>query len=230
MDIRVGTSGYQYKFWRGTLYDAKCKEADMLAAYAKVFGTVEINNTFYRMPKRDVLAKWANQVPDGFRFSIKAPQRITHVQRLVPKDDSIAYFFETLKALEDKLGVVLFQLPPYLKLDVERLAGFLDLVPPAVRVAFEFRHESWCDPTVHALLRERGASLCTADIEEGDTPVVSTSDLGYVRLRREVYSDTELTAWWARLRTEPWQQVFVFFKHEEDAPALAQRFVARSVP
>ncbi|HEX2676072.1 MAG TPA: DUF72 domain-containing protein [Polyangiales bacterium] len=230
MRARVGTSGYQYKFWRGSFYDEKLKEADMLPAYAAQLETVEINNTFYRMPKREVLAKWASQVPDGFRFAIKAPQRITHIERLKPpaegKSDSVSYLFTNLEALGDKLGMVLFQLPPNLKKDMPRLQAFLARVPSGARISFEFRHESWNDPEVTDFLRERGIALCTADVDDGDTQLVPTAPFGYVRLRREVYSDDELAVWAKRIAAEPWSEVFVYFKHEEEAPSFAKRLIS----
>jgi uncharacterized protein YecE (DUF72 family) len=227
MLVRIGTSGYQYKFWRGTFYAEKLKEAEMLAAYAAQLDTVEINNTFYRMPRREVLEKWASQVPASFRFSIKASQRITHIERLKPstgeRGDSVAYLFSNLEALGDKLGVVLFQLPPNLKKDMERLRAFFERLPASARVSFEFRHESWNDAEVNDFLRERGASLCTADLDEGDCELTPTAPLGYVRLRREVYDDALLATWAQRIAAQPWREVFVFFKHEEEAPSFAKR-------
>lgn len=228
MQVRIGTSGYQYKFWRGTFYADKLKEADMLAAYAKQLPTVEINNTFYRMPKREVLAKWASQVPDDFRFAIKAPQRITHIERLknTGESDSVAYLFGNLEALGDKLGVVLFQLPPNLKKDMERLRSFFLRLPGSARVSFEFRHDSWNDAEVSDALRERGIALCTADTDDGPSELTPTADFGYVRLRRETYSDAELREWAARIHAQPFRQAFVYFKHEEEAPAFAARLRA----
>ncbi len=226
MQVRVGTSGYQYKFWKGTFYDAKCKESDMLAAYASSLGTVEINNTFYRMPKPEVLAKWAAAVPDTFRFAIKAPQRITHMQRLKVEDDSLAYFVKALDALGGKLGVVLFQLPPFLRKDVTRLRTFLSHVPKSLVTSFEFRHESWHDDEVFSVLREHRAALCTADTDDADGEIVVTGATGYVRLRREHYDDATLAVWAERIRTQPFEQAFVYFKHEPEAPFFAQRLEA----
>ncbi len=226
MQVRIGTSGYQYKQWRGSFYGEKCKDADMLAAYATQLDSVEINNTFYRMPKREVLARWAQQVPESFRFAIKAPQRITHVQRLKAEDDSLELLLENLQVLGDKLGVVLFQLPPFLRKDEERLGKFLERLPKGLPVSFEFRHESWNDAAVHAQLREHGAALCTADVDEGDCELVATARFGYLRLRRELYSDAELAAWAARIEAQAWERAFVYFKHEDDATVLARRLRA----
>jgi uncharacterized protein YecE (DUF72 family) len=230
MTLRVGTSGYQYKFWRGTFYSEKCKEADMLTEYGRQLATVEINYTFYRMPKREFMERWAAQVPDDFRFSIKASRRITHDKRLKEVGDLTGYLFDTCKALGDKLGVVLFQLPPNLKADMERLARFLELVPEGVRVALEVRHPSWLEDGVYARLRERGVALVCNDQGEGEEaiPLVMTAPFAYLRLRREEYTDDELKETLAAVRAQPFEDVFAFFKHEEGAAVRAQRLLALS--
>jgi len=230
MRVLVGTSGYSYKQWKGRFYPEKMKEPEMLGFYAQRFPTVEINNTFYRMPARELLAKWAAETPETFTFALKAPQRITHQKRLGDVADDLAYFLGTAEAMGSKLGPVLFQLPPYLKKDLPRLRSFLELVPPASRAAFEFRHESWFDDEVVTALRERQAVLCTADTEEGGPPaeVNPTADWGYLRLRRADYGEEQLRAWADRIRAQPWQDAFVFFKHEDEAkgPELAERLTA----
>ena len=227
MRVLVGTSGYSYKQWKGRFYPDKMKESEMLGFYARRFPTVEINNTFYRMPSRDVLAKWAADTPESFTFVLKAPQRITHQKRLGDVADDLEYFLGTAEAMGAKLGPLLFQLPPYLKKDIARLRRFLELVPPGRRAAFEFRHESWFDEEVTAALRERKAALCTADTEEGGPPaeVSPTADWGYLRLRRADYDEEQLKSWAGRIRAQPWQDAFVFFKHEDEAkgPELAER-------
>lgn len=230
MRLRVGTSGYQYKFWRGTFYSEKCKEADMLSEYGRQLATVEINYTFYRMPKPEFMARWAAQVPDDFRFSIKASRRITHDKRLKEVGELTGYLFDTCKVLGDKLGVVLFQLPPNLKADLERLARFLELIPGGIRVALEVRHPSWLDEQVYARLRERGVALVCNDQGEGEEaiPLVMTAPFTYLRLRREEYTDDELKAAVASVRALPFEDVFAFFKHEEGAALRAQRLVALS--
>lgn len=228
MDLRVGTSGYQYKFWRGTFYSDKCKEADMLTEYGRQLRTVEINYTFYRMPKPELMERWASQVPDDFRFSIKASRRITHDKRLKDVGELTGYLFDTCRKLGDKLGVVLFQLPPNLKADMDRLGKFLELVPNDVRVALEVRHASWLDEAFYAKLRERNVALVCNDQGEGEEaiPLVQTAPFAYLRLRREEYTDDELKETLASVRAHPFQDVFCFFKHEEGAAVRAQRLIA----
>jgi uncharacterized protein YecE (DUF72 family) len=225
MRVRVGTSGYQYAFWRGHFYSERCKEGEMLAEYGAKLPTVEINNTFYRMPKPAVLERWASQVSENFRFSLKASRRITHQQRLKEVGDNVGYLFATAAALGDKLGVVLFQLPPNLRKDLARLDAFLAALPASSRVALEFRHESWFDDEVYERLRAREVALCICDEGEGEraVPFVATSAFGYLRLRRERYTDEELAQVASAVASQPWSEAYAFFKHEEDAPELAAR-------
>jgi uncharacterized protein YecE (DUF72 family) len=229
MQVLVGTSGFSYKEWKGSFYPEGLKEADMLRYYAERLTTVEINNTFYRMPKASLLESWAALVPPGFVFVLKGSQRITHMKRLRDTGDSVDYLFKTAAILGDKLGPVFFQLPPSLKKDLPRLAAFLELLPPERPVAFEFRHQTWFDDEVYEALRAKGAALCTADTDEsGDegAPIVPTAGWGYLRLRRAGYSDEDLRGWAAKVRAQAWDRAFVFFKHEEagKGPALAARF------
>jgi uncharacterized protein YecE (DUF72 family) len=225
MRVRVGTSGYQYKFWRGHFYSESCKEAGMLAEYGTKLPTVEVNNTFYRMPKPAVMARWAEQVPDGFRFAVKASRRITHIKRLKEVESDVAYLFESARELGPKLGPVLFQLPPNLRCDRARLVAFLAALPAGASAAIEFRHESWFDEEVYGLLRERGVALCISDEGEGEkaTPFVATAEFGYLRLRREVYEPAELAAIAEQVKAQAWSDAYAFFKHEQDAPELAAR-------
>ena len=225
MQIRVGTSGYQYAFWRGHFYSEGCKEAGMLTEYGQKLPTVEINNTFYRMPKREVLERWASQVPAGFQFTLKASRRITHIKRLKEVGDDVRYLLENARVLGDKLAAVLFQLPPNLKHDLARLDAFLEAMPPATRAAVEFRHESWFSDDVYARLRARDVALCISDEGEGEkaTPFVATASYGYLRLRREVYADAELLELAQRVRAQVWTDAYAYFKHEQDAPELAAR-------
>ena len=230
MHVFTGTSGYSYKEWKGRFYPEKMKEADMLAHYAGRFPTVEINNTFYRMPAPEMLRKWGEQTPESFTFVLKAPQRITHHRRLAAAEDDVAYFFDTAKALGPKLGPVLFQLPPYMKKDLDRLKAFLDLLPPDPPAAFEFRHASWFDDEVREALRARGAALCLADTDEEPlTDIAVTAPWGYLRLRRLAYSEADIAAWADRVRAQSWDRAFVFFKHEDEArgPEFAATFAAR---
>jgi uncharacterized protein YecE (DUF72 family) len=221
MQIHVGTSGYSYKEWKGSFYPEDLKNADMLRFYAGRFSSVEINNTFYRMPKTSVLESWAEQVPPGFLFVLKASQQITHRKRLKETGEPLDYLLKTASVLGERLGPVLFQLPPYFKKDVARLRGFLALLPEGRPFAFEFRHETWADDEVRDALRERNAALVCADTEgsgEDGAPIVPTADWGYLRLRRCDYTDAELAPWADRIRAQPWQRAFVFFKHEDDRP------------
>jgi uncharacterized protein YecE (DUF72 family) len=224
MRVLVGTSGYSYKEWKGSFYPEDLPASDMLRFYAARLPTVEINNTFYRMPRAEMLAKWAEQVPDGFRFALKATQRITHQKRLKEAADSVDYFFGAARTLGDRLGPVLFQLPPNFKKDVPRLKDFLAQLPPASQCAFEFRHETWFDDETFEALRSAGCALCHAEDEDLATPDVATTGWGYLRLRRQDYGPEDLGVWAKRIAQEPWGEAYVFFKHEESGrgASLAQ--------
>lgn len=227
MRVRTGTSGFSYPAWEGHFYPPGTKRPDMLSFYAGKLGAVEINNTFYRMPKADLLERWRDSVPESFRFVLKASRRITHHQRLKDADDSVEYLFNTAKVLGEQLGPFLFQLPPYLRRDDDRLAAFLERLPAGLRAAFEFRHASWFDDAVFALLEEAGAALCVADAGgDHDAPLVATTDFGYLRLRREDYDEAALRSWADRIRRQPWRETYVFFKHEDEGagPRMAARF------
>ena len=224
----IGTSGYSYPEWKGNFYPEKMAAKDMLGFYAGRFPTVEINNTFYRMPKEDLLRGWAEQVPEHFAFVIKASQRITHIQRLKECGELLRYLYRVTATLGPRLGPLLFQLPPNFKKDVPRLEAFFDAMPERRRVALEFRHASWFDDEVYEALRRRGAALCVADTgEEPAAPLVATTDWGYLRLRREEFSDPELREWARRIREQPWSDAFVFLKHEEEGkgPKLAAKLM-----
>ena len=226
--IHVGTSGFSYPAWKGAFYPADLPAKQMLSFYAQRFSSCEINNTFYRMPKADALAKWLSEVPDGFSFVLKAPQQITHRQRLVGSADTLAHFWKTLESLGDKLGPALFQLPPFQRKDLPRLADFLALMPQGARAAFEFRHPSWFEDDVYATLAARGAALCVAEADDLQTPLVATATWGYLRLRRVEYDEAALAAWNARVHEQAskWTETYVYFKHEDAGvgPRLAARF------
>jgi uncharacterized protein YecE (DUF72 family) len=221
--IHVGTSGYSYPEWRGTFYPERFPPGRMLPFYAERFGTVELNNTFYRMPTPKTIAAWDQETPAGFRFALKVPQRITHFARLRDVGDSLRFLLDTVAGLGAKLGPLLLQLPPNFRKDVGRLDDCLALVPPSVRIAAEFRHASWLDEEVYAVLRARNAALCLADTEESTTPDVVTADFGYLRLRDRAYTPDELAQWARRAARPEWRDAFVYFKHEESGtgPALA---------
>jgi uncharacterized protein YecE (DUF72 family) len=226
MQLQVGTSGFAYKEWKGVFYPADLKAADMLSYYAGKFGAVEINNTFYRMPSQSVVAGWAEQVPDGFTFVLKAPQKITHFKRLKDAEQEIDYFCTVARSLGEHLGPVLVQLPPNMKRDDERLRTFLATAPDDLRLAFEFRNPSWLDDDVYAMLRAHDAALVIAHDEETETPLIATASWGYARLRKVNYEEGELAAWSQKLSSQPWKELFAFFKHEDEGtgPALAQQF------
>jgi uncharacterized protein YecE (DUF72 family) len=225
----AGASGYAYKEWQGSFYPEKIQPEAMLGWYAERLPSVEINNSFYRMPKVEVLANWAQATPEAFRFSIKASKRITHDARLGADAaaEAVAYLYENLAALGVKRGPVLFQLPPVLKKDTARLRDFLQLLPEGHRAAFEFRHDSWFDDEVYALLKTAGASLCLSEREDSTPPpLVQTASWGYVRLRLEHYSNADLAAWAERLAATQWQEVHAYFMHEPTAPGYAAQLLA----
>jgi uncharacterized protein YecE (DUF72 family) len=226
MNVHVGTSGYNYPEWRGTFYPDTLPAAKMLPYYVERFSTVEINATFYRMPSAKTVAGWAAAAPASFRYVLKAPQRITHFGRLRGVDDPLRYFCDTARILGDKLGPLLFQLPPNFKKAADRLGEALTLLPADLRAAFEFRHESWFDDEVYGLLRSRNVALCVAETEEGTTPAIATADFGYLRLRAVEYSDDDLRRWLETIHRigSTWRDAFVFFKHEIGATRRALAF------
>jgi uncharacterized protein YecE (DUF72 family) len=228
MNFHVGTSGYSYKEWKGSFYPKDLSTDGMLRYYGERFGAVEINNTFFRIPTPAVLEGWAADVPADFKFVLKASRGITHMKRLKNAGDSVANLLEVAVALGDRLGPLLFQLPPNMKKDAPRLREFLALLPKDRRAAFEFRHQSWFDDEVFRLLRDRQAALCIAEAEDDlDVPFVATADWGYLRLRMPDYSDAQLKGWHKRIKEQDWRDAFVFFKHEDEAkgPKLAKRFM-----
>ncbi|MCI0685535.1 MAG: DUF72 domain-containing protein [Gemmataceae bacterium] len=228
MNLYVGTSGYSFKEWKGTFYPQGLPDKQMLRYYGEQFRTVEINNTFYRMPKTSVLEAWAAEVPADFKFVLKASQRITHMQRLKDADESVSYLLNAAATLKERLGPLLFQLPPNMKKDAPRLREFLTLLPSHRRAALEFRHQSWFDDEVFGLLRDNQAALCIAEAEDDlEIPFVATADWGYLRLRLPDYGKAELTAWLNQVRQQDWRDAFVFFKHEDDGkgPKMAKRFL-----
>jgi uncharacterized protein YecE (DUF72 family) len=231
MPVFVGTSGYAFKEWKGPFYPERLPDASMLQYYASRFPAVEINNTFYRMPREQMLLDWAEQVPPGFRFALKATQRITHHARLKDAGELVGYLAATTAALGDRLGPTLFQLPPNFRKDLDRLGAFLAGLPKRWRVAMEFRHPSWFDDDVLDALRGRGVALCISDQDELATPVAPTAEFGYVRLHRAEYDEPALDRWAATISAQPWSETYVFFKHDHGpasgppvAEALRRRF------
>ena len=229
MNLHVGTSGYAYKAWKGRFYPDDLPDKRWLHYYGQHLRSVEINNSFYRMPTASVLQAWAGEVPEDFRFALKAPRSITHIHRLKDAAEPVAHLLEVAATLKRRLGPLLFQLPPNLPRNLPRLRDFLALLPGTCRAAFEFRHASWFDDEVFDLLREHRAALCLAEADgDLEVPLVATADWGYLRLRRPDYDDADLKAWLGRLREQPWEDAYVFFKHEDEAkgPRMAASFLA----
>ncbi len=228
MTLRTGTSGYSYKAWKGPFYPEDLPAKRFLEYYSSKLPAVEVNNTFYRMPKAEVLEAWRDTVGDDFRFIIKASRRITHMSRLREScAEAVEYLLKTTEVLGAKRGAFLLQLPPNFKKDTERLAEFLERWPRDAPAAFEFRHPSWYDDETYGVLRETGAGLCIAESgTDRDAPLVATTDWGYLRLRREDYSAADLEAWVERVTQQPWREAYVFFKHEDAGagPRMAQEF------
>lgn len=228
MQFLVGTSAYSVPEWKGTFYPEKLPLKKMLSYYAEHFSTVEVNYTFRRMPTEALVKNWAAQVPEAFQFSLKAPQTITHFKRLKGVEEEVNTLIEAAVALESRLGPLMFQLPPNFQQDISRLDALLKLIRKRVRVSFEFRHPSWFDESVYECLRSHGCALCQADTEE--TPcdvIVSTADWGYIRLRKDDYTDAALRKWIKQLKSQPWKTSYVYFKHEDtgNGPRLATRFL-----
>ncbi|MET0682862.1 MAG: DUF72 domain-containing protein [Casimicrobiaceae bacterium] len=231
--LLAGASGYSFKEWKGTFYPDDIRPEDMLAWYAERLPTVEINNTFYRLPKASVLESWAGSTPDRFRFSIKASRRITHIGRIKAETtaEPLGILYRNLAVLGAKRGPVLFQLPPNLKKDLPRLTAFLGLLPDDHRAVFEFRNETWFADDVYAALKAAGAALCLSEREDNaPPPLVETARFGYVRLRLESYSNDDLKRWAHTLDATSWSRIHVYFMHEPTAPAYAEALMRLASP
>jgi uncharacterized protein YecE (DUF72 family) len=229
MKIYSGTSGFAHKEWIGKFYPEKISPKNMLRFYAERLKTVEINNTFYHMPKESVLSSWAEQVPHDFVFALKAPQIITHIKQLQNVFEETEYLFRTLSVLDQKLGPVLFQFPKSFRADLPALQDFLTLIPAAAACAFDFRSPTWLEAGSPDLLREKGCGWCIEDTDENPVQeLISTASWGYLRLRRSDYTDDDLSQWADKMLLQKWEKTFVFFKHEDEAKGaeLAMRFQA----
>ena len=234
MNSWIGTSGFQYPEWKGHFYPEKLPAAKMLPFYAERFQTTEINYTFRRIPSAKTIENWCELTPERFAFSLKAPQRVTHFAKLQNCSDSLKFFFGAIQGLEDKLGPILFQLPPFFRKDAEILEAFLEQLPDGVRAAFEFRHASWFDDEIFSRLRMHNAALCIAESADLGTPIEATANFGYLRLRREDYGPEDIARWSETLRSHAskWSDAFVYFKHEEQGmgPKLATQLIESLVP
>ncbi|MEZ5066210.1 MAG: DUF72 domain-containing protein [bacterium] len=230
MRLSVGTSGYSYKEWKGNFYPEKLPAKDMLEYYAGRLPAVEINNTFYRMPRPEMLKGWAERVPETFRFSIKASRRITHFGKLEGVEEETRFLLETARGLGERLGVILFQLPPNSPADLPRLTRFVSLLPEGTRAAFEFRHPSWASADVSEALRARNLARVVADDDDRPGELEATADWGYLRLRRTDYAEDDLARWSRDVLSQNWSEAFVFFKHEDEGtgPRLARSFLELS--
>jgi uncharacterized protein YecE (DUF72 family) len=228
MQFLVGTSGYSYKEWKGGFYPEKLPDKQMLAYYAQHFSTVEINSTFRRFPSASTVESWAEQVPDSFRFVLKARQTITHFRRLQNAEEQIDDFINLASLLKDRQGPLLFQLPPNFKKDMPRLETFLNYVDGRAAIVLQLQHESWYEDEVYDCLRAHSTALCAVD-DEGPAcdRVVATTSWGFVRLREERYTDARLKQWIDKLKAQDWDEAYVFFKHEDvgAGPKLAARFL-----
>src|SRR5258708_17130451 len=227
MAVRVGTSGYSYTAWKGSFFPADLASSRMLEFYAQKLSTVEMNNPFSRMPTSAAFAHGAEQVPEGFVFTLKAPRRITHQKQLADCADETSHFLRLASELGAKLGPLLFQLPPFMKKDLTRLRDFLASLPKSFASAFEFRHDSWMDDQVFEALREKNAALCIADTDEQEGQGISTANWGYLRLRRSDYPAASLASW-GKLIPGDGARAYVYFKHEEEGkgPKFAMDFEA----
>lgn len=230
MNTWIGTSGFQYPEWKGGFYPADLSVAKMLGYYSERFSTTEINYTFRKIPKETTVTKWVEGTPENFRFTFKAPQKVTHFAKLKNCGDAMVYFHQVMLGLAGKRGAVLIQLPPNFEKDSEILEAFLKDLPEGMKAAFEFRHASWFDDEVYALLKKHNAALCLAESADLVTPREITADFGYLRLRREDYTDGDLEDWAAFVKKQKkrWSDVFVYFKHEEKGvgPVFAKKFSA----
>ena len=228
MNLYVGTSGYSYKEWKGPFYPEDLPDKQMLRFYGERFRSVEINNTFYRMPKASMLEAWAAEVPADFKFVLKAPQQITHIKRLKEAGDSVAYLLKVAADAEGAPGPAAVSVAALFEEGRAAPARVSRAAAAGSPVAMEFRHESWFDDETLALLREHQAALCIAEAEDGvEVPFVSTAKWGYLRLRRPDYGDAELKAWADRVKQQDWSDAFIFFKHEDEGkgPLMAKRFL-----
>ncbi len=220
----VGTSGFSYKEWLGSFYPEKLPATEMLAHYARTFLTVEINQTFRGLPGKAAFERWLASTPPKFRFALKAPQKITHQARLRSAGADVSRFVRAAGQLGDRLGPLLFQLPPFMKRDAVLLGEFLEDLDRDLRVTFEFRHRSWFDDEVYEVMRRFGVALCIGETENiPDPPLVRTAPFLYLRLRRDSYDDAALAKWADTLRelARDGGDVFVYFRHAVAAPGYA---------
>lgn len=229
MNSWVGTSGWQYPEWKGKFYPETMSPAKMLTFYSGVFNSTEVNYTFRSIPSAKTIQRWGDETPADFRYSLKAPQRITHFAKLKDCTEVVKTFRTAVKGLGKKLGPVLFQLPETFKADEAVLREFVGTLPKGLRAAFEFRHESWLSDNIYDILSKKNVALCIAESDEFETPKVVTADFGYLRIRREDYTARQLKKWakFVGDQAGKWKDTFAYFKHEETCvgPGFAQTFM-----
>ena len=217
--VFVGTSGWAYPSWKPDFYPQKLAQKKFLNFYATQLNAVEVNFTFRQLVKESTLQNWLAETPASFRFTVKAHQVITHIKRLKGTEDFVPRFLSTIEPLATaaRIGPVLFQLPPNLKVDLDVLRGFLGTLPKRMQSSFEFRHASWLSEETYSILREHNVALCVAESEERDTPDVVTADFAYYRYRKPNYTPEERQAMVSRMREHlaAGRDVFAYFKHEE---------------
>jgi uncharacterized protein YecE (DUF72 family) len=221
--IHIGTSGWHYKHWVGTFYPEKTPPSKQFAYYSKVFKTVELNNPFYRLPTSATFAKWKHESPKDFLFGVKANRYITHMKKLDDVEESLNTFLKHASALENKLGPILFQLPPGWQLNIDRLAAFAKLLPDGPRYTFEFRNPTWYDPRVYSILREKNCAFCIYELAHHLSPIEVTADFVYIRLHgpgnkyQGSYSTRTLNTWAKRILQ--WQEegtdTFIYFDNDQ---------------
>jgi uncharacterized protein YecE (DUF72 family) len=222
--IWIGTSGFSYPEWKGTFYPSDLSTKKYLSFYANHFPTTEINNSFYRTPNSKTVEGWYNEVPSDFTFTLKLNQNITHRKRLKGAEEEMNYFLEIASHLQEKLGTILVQLPPYFKKDAEVLERFVSAYGKKARFAFEFRHATWNDREVYTILRNHNCAWGVVEAEEQEAIREITADFTYLRLRKGDYSSAELKEWsnWIQRQSI---DVYCYLKHDEKAPLLAKQLM-----
>lgn len=221
MKVHIGCSGWNYKDWRGKFYPEKLAARNWLEYYSKHFNTVEVNSTFYRFPKDEYLEKWRATVSDDFLFTLKGSRYVTHMKKLHEVEESVARFNEVAKLLKDKLGSVLWQLPPGLHRDDDRLKAFCGHFDPEIKNVIEFRHESWYDEEVYKLLSDHNVVLCAISSPKFPEEMITTAKTGYLRFHGKgkkwydyLYSEDELKEWYEQIMEKDLEEIFIYFNND----------------
>ena len=228
----IGTSGWHYDHWRERFYPPDLPKPRWLEFYGRHFSTLEINSSFYHLPTENAFARWRDSSPAGFVFAVKVSRFITHIKKLADCEEALQTFFARARVLGEKLGPCLYQLPPSMGRDDERLKAFVGLLPPDLRHVFEFRNDSWFDPGIYKILRDRNIALCIYDMGSRPTPCETTADFSYIRFhgsasRRGCYSDVELLQWAERIARMEAQTRVVYIYFNNDAQGFALKNAQR---